>query len=317
MELAQLRYFLKIVEHRNFTRAAKACQVSQPALSQQMAKLEKELNLPLFERQGRKIRLTQTGRTLRAHAEKILQMVEDTQRQIKDNGRSGNVSVSTVSTVGPFLTTKLIHNLGKQFPDAQIQFTEEAPDQLFSRCANGEIDFAITAIQPGWNKRLICEPILIEEIMAVLPVTHRLANKSSLMIDDLQDEPMVLMSKKQCLTQTVEDFLTKFDMYDDAVARVEQFSTLQHLVAIGTGISFVPKMAVNQRFRNSLRYLPIAGYELQRTIAVCRSKERYQSQLVANMIKAIRELADPNLLESPGDKDLVPPAKKKARKAKL
>ena len=77
MDLGQLRYFSKIVEHRSFTRAAQDCSVSQPALSQQIAKLEKELGQPLFERQGRSIRLTPAGQVLQTRSEKILQLVDD------------------------------------------------------------------------------------------------------------------------------------------------------------------------------------------------------------------------------------------------
>ena len=88
MDLGQLRYFSKIVEHRSFTRAAKDCSVSQPALSQQIAKLEKELGQPLFERQGRSIRLTPAGQVLQTHAEKILRLVDDAKRQITDDGQT-------------------------------------------------------------------------------------------------------------------------------------------------------------------------------------------------------------------------------------
>ena len=178
MELAQLRNFLKIVEHRSFTKAAKACNVTQPTLSQHMAKLEKELGLPIFEKQGRKIRLTETGRTLRVNAEKILELVEDTFRRVRDNGKTGIVTISTVSTVGPFLTTKLVHNLSKQFPDAQIQLTEELPETLVSRCLNGEVDFAITPIQKHWSSRLEHEPIMNEEIYVVLPASIRWQKKT-------------------------------------------------------------------------------------------------------------------------------------------
>ncbi len=306
MELAQLRYFLKIVEYRNFTRAAKACHVSQPALSQQMAKLEKEFGMPLFERQGRKIRLTETGRTLRINAEKILQLVDDTYRQIQDNGMSGVVIISTVPTVGPFLTTKLIHNLNRQFPEARIQLTEETPETLVNRCISGEVDFAITAVQKNWKNRLVWEPIRNEEIQLVLPVTHPLADQPSLSVEQIRDEPLILMGKKQCLTQCIEEYLNEYGIStENVVARVEQFSTLQHLVAIGTGISFVPKMAVNPKFKNSLSYIPISGATIQRTIAVCWSEKRFQSQLATNMIKAIREISDPKLIDSRGSGALM------------
>lgn len=308
MEMAQLRNFLKIVEHRSFTKAAKACNVTQPTLSQHMAKLEKELGHPLFERQGRKIRLTETGRTLRVNAEKILDLVEDTYRRVRDNGKSGIVTISTVSTVGPFLTTKLVHNLSKQFPDSQIQLTEELPETLVSRCLNGEIDFAITPVQKNWSSRLSYEPIMSEDIHVVLPASHRLAKEDTITLNQIHNEPLVLMGKKQCLTQVIEEFLDQFGIaIENVIARVEQFSTLQHLVALGTGISFVPKMAVNPKFKNNLSYVPLSGHTIKRTIAVCWSEKRFKSQLAMNMIKAIRELADPRMLDSKDDSELPTP----------
>lgn len=296
MELAQLRYFLKIVEHRNFTRAAHACNVSQPALSQQIGKLEKELGVSLFDRQHRVTRLTDAGKTLRSKAEKILALVNDVQRQITDDGITGTVIISTTPTVGPFLTTKLLHNLSKQFPKARIQLTEEAPDNLHSRCCNQEIDFAITALDPRWDKRLVYEPILNEEIQIVLPASHALAAKEVLTIEDIRNESFILMNKKQLITRSVERCLIESGISVDEATRVEQFSTLQHLVALGRGISFVPRMAVNPKFKNDLAYKRIVGYDLSRVVGICWNEKRFQTQLVGNMMKAIRELGDPKLL---------------------
>ena len=298
MELAQLRYFLKIVEHRNFTRAAAACHVSQPALSQQIGKLEKELGVSLFDRQRRVTRLTQAGKILHAQAEKILTLVNDVQRQITDDGTTGTVVVSTTPTVGPFLTTKLIHNLNKQFPQSRIQLTEEAPDSLHARCCNKEVDFAITALDPNWDKRLVCEPILVEEIQIVLPANHPLAEQETVTIEDIRNESLILMNKKQLITRSVERCLNEFGISLEGATRVEQFSTLQHLVALNRGISFVPRMAVNPKFKKDLAYKQIADYELSRTIGICWNEKRFQTQLAANMVKAVRELGDPKLLLS-------------------
>ena len=308
MELAQLRYFLKIVEHRNFTRAAAACHVSQPALSQQIGKLEKELGVSLFDRQRRVTRLTQAGKILHAQAEKILTLVNDVQRQITDDGTTGTVVVSTTPTVGPFLTTKLIINLNKQFPQARIQLTEEAPDSLHTRCCNKEFDFAITVLDPNWDKRLVCEPILVEEIQIVLSAKHPLAEQETLTIEDIRNEPLILMNKKQLITRSVERCLNEFGISLEGATRVEQFSTLQHLVALNRGISFVPRMAVNPKFKNDLAYKQITDYQLSRTIGICWNEKRFQTQLAANMIKAVRELGDPKLLLS--GKSTSPKSKK-------
>ena len=88
MELAQLRYFLTVASHGNFTRAAYELRLSQPALSRSIAKLEQELGQPVFERKPRSIQLTAAGELLRIRAQQVLALVEDTKAEITDDGRA-------------------------------------------------------------------------------------------------------------------------------------------------------------------------------------------------------------------------------------
>ena len=146
MDLGQLRYFIKIVENGSFTRAAQQCSVSQPALSQQIAKLERELDQPLFERQGRSIRVTPAGQVLKLHADRILQLVDDAQRQITDDGQTGRISISAIPTIGPYLLPQVLNNVGGQFNKASFVINEDVTDELLKRCSNGEVDIGIVAL---------------------------------------------------------------------------------------------------------------------------------------------------------------------------
>src|SRR5687767_213130 len=102
MELNQLRYFAKVAELGNFTRAAEACHVSQPSLSQQIAKLEYELGHPLFERLGRGVRLTDAGRQFRDRAVAILGLVAEARTGIADEPDAGRVVVGAIPTIAPY-----------------------------------------------------------------------------------------------------------------------------------------------------------------------------------------------------------------------
>ncbi len=180
MDLGQLRYFIKIVEHRSFTRAARDCSVSQPALSQQIAKLEKELGQPLFERQGRTIRLTAAGQILQAQAEKILQLVDDVKGQITDDGQTGRISIAAIPTIGPYFLPEALKSVGGQFQHANFVVQEHVTDDLLKRCANGDVDVGVLAL-PAQAKNLTVEPLFEEELMLALPASHRLAARKKLL----------------------------------------------------------------------------------------------------------------------------------------
>src|SRR5579872_5633053 len=104
MELQQLRYFVAVADLGHFTKAAKRCFVAQPSLSQQIGKLEKEFGQPLFERLGRSVRLTDSGRTLYEQAVSILASVEEAKQQVANasGDYSGTVAVGAIPTVAPY-----------------------------------------------------------------------------------------------------------------------------------------------------------------------------------------------------------------------
>ncbi len=311
MDLGQLRYFTKIVEHSSFTRAAKDCSVSQPALSQQIAKLEKELGQPLFERQGRTIRLTAAGHVLQSHAEKILQMADDAKRQITDDGETGRICLSAIPTIGPYFLPQLLSEVGSQFAKATFQINEDVTDDLLKRCSNGDIDVGIVAL-PASAKYLTVEPLFEEELMLAVAAEHPLAGKNRIMVKDIKSEPFVLLSGEHCLSISIEDFCNRQSFQPIETSRIQQMATVKNLVALGYGITFVPKMATLTERDDRIIYRSIVGDTPTRTIAMCWNPYRYQSQLMCNFLKGVRELSDPRVFETNGATRSTPP--KKARK---
>ena len=290
MDLGQLRYFSKIVEHRSFTRAAQDCSVSQPALSQQIAKLEKELGQPLFERQGRSIRLTPAGQVLQTQAEKILRLVNDAKRQITDDGQTGRICISAIPTVAPYLLPNVLTEVGCQFAQASFVINEDTTETLLKRCSNGDVDIGIVAL-PAAAKYLTIEPMFSEELLLALPVNHPLASKNRVMTKDIVNEPFVLLGDTHCLVDSIETFCNRKSFQPVSTSRIEQLTTVQQLVALGHGVSFIPRLAADQDFSNKIVYRSMSGEKPTRKIAICYNPYRYQSQLLANFIKGLREFA--------------------------
>ena len=297
MDLGQLRYFSKIVEHRSFTKAAQDCLVSQPALSQQIAKLEKELGQPLFERQGRSIRLTPAGQVLQTHAEKILQLVDDAKRQITDDGQTGRICISAIPTIAPYLLPELLTSVGGQFPSASFVVSEDTTELLLKRCSNGDIDVGVVAL-PATAKYLSVEPLFEEELLLALPSDHRLCGRTRISTKDLVSESFILLGDTHCLVDAIETFCNQKSFQPITTSRIEQLTTIQHLVALGHGISFVPKMAAGDDLNGKIVYRSLSGDKPTRKIAICYNPYRYQSQLLSNFIKALVEFGGSGFVAS-------------------
>ena len=288
MDLGQLRYFIKIVEHRSFTKAAQDCSVSQPALSQQIAKLEKELGQPLFERQGRSIQITTAGKLLRTHADRILQLVDDAKRQITDDGQTGRVSVSAIPTVGPYLLPQLLKAIGTQFNAASFFVGEMVTPELLKRCSNGEVNVGLAAL-PADARYVSIEPLFREELLLALPRNHRLSDCKEVTLEDIRDEPFVFLNEAHCLVENIESFCNQQNFQPLVTTRIHQLETVQNLVAQGLGISFIPQMACMANANSNLVYRSLQGPKPSRIIVVCSNPYRYQSQLLQNVLKAVRE----------------------------
>ena len=288
MDLGQLRYFSKIVEHRSFTRAAEDCNVSQPALSQQISKLEKELGQPLFERQGRSIRLTPAGQVLQTKADKFLLMVDDAKKQITDDGQTGRICVSAIPTIAPYLLPQILTSVSSQFPRASFIICEDTTDELLKRCSNGDIDVGLVAL-PASAKYLNIEPLFEEELLLALPTDHPLCSRTRITTKDLVKEPFVLLGDTHCLLDTIEAFCNRRNFQPITASRIEQLTTVQHLVALGHGLSLVPKIATGEDLGGQIVYRSLSGAKPTRKVAICWNPYRYQSQLLSNFIKALIE----------------------------
>lgn len=145
MELHQLRYFAKVAEMGHFTRAAAACGVSQPSLSQAVAKLEADLGTPLFERLGRGVRLTEAGEKLRDRATHILRLVDEARSTVTNTPDAGRVVVAAIPTVAPYLLPKVLTAFGAECPQVEVEVIEETTERAVGRTVAGEADLLVAA----------------------------------------------------------------------------------------------------------------------------------------------------------------------------
>src|SRR5258708_5272554 len=176
MGLHQLRYFLAVAKHGSFSKAAADCYVSQPALSEQIQKLESEIGKILFDRTHRQIVPTAEGKVLIEQAKRILEQVKEAKLQVQgsDGTASGTVTLGILPTIAPYFMPQILRTFSKACPLVQIMVHEDLTAHLLHMVDSGELDFAIATLPIKENSFEI-EKLFTEELLLAMPARHRLA----------------------------------------------------------------------------------------------------------------------------------------------
>lgn len=290
MELEQLRHFVKVADTGSFTRAAEEVYLSQPALSRSIARLETELGQPLFDRQTRKIALTDSGATVLERARQILALVEDLKTQIRDDGMSGRIRLGAIPTIAPYYLPGLLKLFGKAFPQAQVIVQEDTTANLITRLSEGEIDLAILA-RPLELKYLEIEDLFAEELFVVLSAENPLAHKKRLQLCDLEAEPFVLLAEAHCLTGNILGHCRQKSLHPVSIERTSQLMSVQELVSLNHGVSLIPAMARAVDSSDRRVYRSLGDPKPTRQIVMAWNPFRFQSKLVDAFKEHLRHCA--------------------------
>ncbi len=286
----QFRYFLSVARQAGFTQAANELGVSQPALSRSVAKLEEELGQPLFERDSRPLALTEMGKSFQQRCIQILGLVDQAVAEVTDDETRGQVRVGTIPTIAPYWLPQLVSRFSKSLPNVEIHIFEEVTTRLLERIRHGELDVAIMAM-PIDRHFLEVHKLFEEELFLMHGRNHELATKKVVRISDIESYPMLLLDQSHCLSAQVEAFCKQRSVQPIALERAAQLTTVQALVAIGHGISFIPAMARPRGTGGTMRsqYRSLDGVKPKRTVIMVWNPYRFQSRLVKKLRQFIIE----------------------------
>jgi len=290
MDLAQLRGFLAVAEARNFTRAAAAMGVSQPALSRSIQRLEATLGQPLFERGSGGAELTHAGAEFEGRARFVVSTLEQAIVEFSDEPDKGVVRVAAIPTIAPYFLPALLLEFSKEFPRAQVVVMEETTDRLVDLVKHGEADVAVAAA-PIEEKHLSVEPIAVEALRLVMPAEHELASRESLTFADVEEHPFVLLQEAHCLASGVTSFCNRQGASPLVVERVNQMVMVLELVALSHGVSFVPEMVCRQDESSRRVYRELDGEQPRRELVAIHNPYRYESKIALAFRDRLRDYA--------------------------
>jgi LysR family hydrogen peroxide-inducible transcriptional activator len=255
VNLRDLQYALALEKHGHFSRAAEACDVSQPTLSGQIRKLEDELGVQLFERAGRRVRATAAGAAVLAHARQAVGAVDDLVRTA-EAGRDpmrGTLRLGIITTLAPYLLPSLLPASQRRFPEMPLAISEEQTVRLIARVHAGELDAAILATDHPAEDLATIE-LFDEPLWLALPVNHPLARHDRIDPEQIDPAELLLLTDGHCLRDQALDLCSRSQdsRRGKSDLRATSLETLRNLVEAGYGVTVLPEMALgNARAANS------------------------------------------------------------------
>jgi len=248
MDMRQLRYFVQIVESGSLAKASRQLFIAQPALSQQMARLEDEIGKPLLVRSSRGVLPTENGEALYHHAKFMLRQLDQAvavARQ-ESSGISGRVAIGLAPTTVCRLGLPLLQHLRAVFPGILLNVIEGLSGHLEHMTRVGQLDLAILFSQTAASEQTV-EPLLEEELFAILPSNSDLVpeGQSSITLAQLALLPLILPSPGHGLRRRIALEFERMNIALDAVAEIDSLPLLMSCVAQGVGLTIKPMAAIH------------------------------------------------------------------------
>jgi LysR family hydrogen peroxide-inducible transcriptional activator len=272
MNVRDLAYIVAIERHGSITRAAEACGVTQPTLSTQVAKLERELGVTLFERAGRGLRLTNAGRPVLDHARRVLGAVDDLVAAAQDHldPLAGALRLGLIPTLAPYLLPHLLSGMQASLPRLNPIIVEEQTASLLAQLRAGAIEAAMIATDPE-DARLGAMPLFDEPLWVAMSARHPLASRTTIEPSDIDPSTLLLLSEGHCLRDHAIALCAEptLGVRISGDFRAASLETIMHLVESGFGITLVPELYVRQaRANDGIALRPYASRGASRRISL-------------------------------------------------
>jgi len=290
--LNRLRCFEVVVEESGFKRATQRLHITQPALSYQMKHLEQEVGVRLFDRRPGGVSLTDAGRLLYAHVQRVSAAVRRAERAVKELPAVGEVRIGTVNSIGTYFLPQVLAAVQEHHAaTVPVLYRARSDDHIEALLAN-QVDLAILA-DPRLDKRLRYETLFEERVSLVSSRAHPFFGAPTIRPEQLEGVPIVALSPQTPTGALVNKYLERLGVRVEPVVSTEDILTVKRLVEMGIGVAFLPDM-VSERdlatpaFPRGSLWRSRLEPGLERTIVLVTWDEIPASRAVAAFVDEVR-----------------------------
>ena len=276
MDLMKLRYFYITAKLENMSLAAKELLISQPALSKSITTLEAELEMDLFNRNGKRISLNENGRFLYKRLERIFAEVRDLERALDERRDEGSGELSIVATL-PYTFTTLIDLFFNEYPNIKYQQVPLSKKNVTQFIENGKYDVCITT-EKIEHPYVEWHPLFEEEIFLTVPISFPEAENDFIELSKMRDIPFVGLTHQYGFRILTDQFCDDIGFKPHYQFEFEEATAILKFVKSGRGVSFTPETAVDQS-ETQVKHLKIKDGKFTRTIGLLKHRQMYPTKL--------------------------------------
>lgn len=284
MNIRDLNYLVAVADLRSFIKAAEQCFISQPTLSTQIKKMESTLGVKIFERSNKRVLPTELGEQIIASARRVLLEIDHIEELAKNaqNPLAGNFRLGAFPTLSTYIFPNLVPLIKQSLPELRLILIEEKTDQLIKQLKEGKIDAALLAL-PIKEDFLVTEKIFDDEFKLAVAIDNPLAKKKIIKSTDLLHQQMLLLDEGHCLRDQALQICQLNGAEEEQDVRATGLETLRQMVKAGTGITFMPKIAIHEP-EDNISYIPFVDPVPKRTIGLVWRKTSTRNKLMERLI---------------------------------
>ncbi|MGN7469515.1 LysR family transcriptional regulator [Brevibacillus sp. SAFN-007a] len=245
MELVYLHTFREVARWGSFTRAAEELGYAQPTVTAQMQKLEQSYGVPLFERYGRKLRLTQAGEALLPYAREMIRLYGES-KEVVNRQESGPLTIGTIDTLAAFFLPPYLQSFRAHYPKVDLVLRTAGEEAILQQLREGYLDLGIIFNRRCTDKELVAETIAQEELVIVMPPEHRLAGLPAITARDLENESFILTEEGCTYRGMLIDVLNEEGIAHRVACQFSNPEAIKQCVRCGLGVALLPSMAVRR-----------------------------------------------------------------------
>lgn len=290
MNFYPLRAFLAVAQDGSFSKAARKLYRTQPAISKQVQALEESLGIPLFNRVGKSVLLTEAGNILRDHANIAFQTLDDARETINQlrGLQKGQLSIGAASTIGTYMLPQALGEMKAQFPGIEIALVITNKARVIQRVLNHEVELGFVGppVEPVELER---EKYLLDELVLIMAPTHRLAGRESVAVKDLAEEVFVLREQGSGTREIMEEELARMNVSLKKAMELGSSAAIKQAVAANLGISIVSKFAITlEILQGRLTTARLPKLNLRRQLYIIHHKGRILSPAARQFCSLLR-----------------------------
>lgn len=292
MILRHINYFLAVAQYQSFTRAAESLYVSQPALSQQIKQLEENLGVSLFDRSGRRVKLTDAGEVYARYARRALQDLEEGRRALHDvqNLSRGALRIAITPTFTTYLIGPLIKAFHDRYPNVTLSVQEMSQEQMEKQLLDDEFDVGI-AFSEVHSVDITAQHLLIETLALVVNKDHPIAKQTAIDLPTLNAQSLVLLSHEFATREQIERYCRQHDIQPKVLMEANSLSAVIEIVRYTSLSTLLPSNIANNY--DELIAIKLAPSLLQRTAVLLQRKGAYQSAAAKAFINLAHKVYNP------------------------